>query len=67
MYSVIFVKDGRVAQLVEQCPFKAWVEGSSPSALTRFIKANSLAGRNSYRTDDVENSSTTTIVKTNAG
>jgi hypothetical protein len=26
---------GRVAQLVEQCPFKAWVEGSSPSALTR--------------------------------
>ena len=25
---------GRVAQLVEQCPFKAWVEGSSPSALT---------------------------------
>jgi hypothetical protein len=27
-------QDGRVAQLVEQCPFKAWVEGSSPSALT---------------------------------
>jgi hypothetical protein len=27
-------KSGRVAQLVEQCPFKAWVEGSSPSALT---------------------------------
>ena len=25
---------GCVAQLVEQCPFKAWVEGSSPSALT---------------------------------
>src|SRR5882724_7867530 len=25
---------GRVAQLVEQCPFKAWVLGSSPSALT---------------------------------
>jgi hypothetical protein len=25
---------GRVAQLVEQCPFKAWVDGSSPSALT---------------------------------
>jgi hypothetical protein len=27
---------GRVAQLAEQCPFKAWVDGSSPSALTRF-------------------------------
>ena len=25
---------GRVAQLAEQCPFKAWVDGSSPSALT---------------------------------
>lgn len=25
---------GRVAQLVEQCPFKAWVAGSSPAALT---------------------------------
>jgi hypothetical protein len=33
-YSVIFDEDGRVAQLVEQCPFKAWVEGSNPSALT---------------------------------
>src|SRR5580700_11951519 len=29
---------GRVAQLAEQCPFKAWVDGSSPSALTRFVK-----------------------------
>jgi hypothetical protein len=27
-------EDGRVAQLAEQCPFKAWVDGSSPSALT---------------------------------
>jgi hypothetical protein len=27
-------KCGRVAQLVEQCPFKAWVAGSSPAALT---------------------------------
>ena len=27
-------KVGRVAQLVEQCPFKAWVAGSSPAALT---------------------------------
>jgi hypothetical protein len=25
---------GRVAQLAEQCPFKAWVDGSNPSALT---------------------------------
>jgi hypothetical protein len=27
--------DGRVAQLVEQCPFKAWVAGSNPAALTK--------------------------------
>jgi len=27
-------KVGRVAQLVEQCPFKAWVAGSNPAALT---------------------------------
>src|SRR4051812_50058987 len=27
---------GRVAQLVEQRPFKAWVDGSNPSALTNF-------------------------------
>ena len=26
---------GRVAQLAEQCPFKAWVAGSNPAALTR--------------------------------
>ena len=31
-------KSGRVAQLVEQCPFKAWVAGSSPAALTRISK-----------------------------
>jgi hypothetical protein len=30
---------GRVAQLVEQCPFKAWVDGSSPSALTKNLAA----------------------------
>ena len=30
----VIVKGGRVAQLAEQCPFKAWVDGSSPSALT---------------------------------
>jgi hypothetical protein len=29
-------KGGRVAQLVEQCPFKAWVAGSNPAALTIF-------------------------------
>ena len=29
-------KGGRVAQLVEQCPFKAWVAGSSPAALTKY-------------------------------
>ncbi len=29
-----FEDGGRVAQLVEQCPFKAWVAGSSPAALT---------------------------------
>src|SRR5713101_6430462 len=28
------IESGRVAQLVEQCPFKAWVAGSSPAALT---------------------------------
>ena len=27
---------GRVAQLVEQRPFKAWVAGSIPAALTKF-------------------------------
>jgi hypothetical protein len=26
---------GRVAQLVEQRPFKAWVAGSNPAALTK--------------------------------
>ena len=31
-------KSGRVAQLVEQCPFKAWVAGSSPAALTMISK-----------------------------
>ena len=35
---VSFKDRGRVAQLVEQCPFKAWVAGSSPAALTRFSK-----------------------------
>src|SRR5207248_7782724 len=31
-------RSGRVAQLVEQCPFKAWVAGSSPAALTMISK-----------------------------
>src|SRR4029077_17218016 len=30
---------GRVAQLVEQCPFKAWVAGSNPAALTMFARS----------------------------
>jgi hypothetical protein len=30
-------ESGRVAQLAEQCPFKAWVDGSSPSALTKYF------------------------------
>src|SRR6202011_3255739 len=30
---------GRVAQLVEQCPFKAWVAGSSPAALTKISRS----------------------------
>jgi hypothetical protein len=34
---VLDLKDcGRVAQVVEQCPFKAWVAGSNPAALTSF-------------------------------
>jgi hypothetical protein len=28
---------GRVAQLVEQRPFKAWVAGSIPAALTSYL------------------------------
>jgi len=31
----LIAKVGRVAQLVEQCPFKAWVAGSNPAALTK--------------------------------
>ena len=36
---------GRVAQLVEQCPFKAWVAGSSPAALTKISKYLADFGR----------------------
>ena len=34
---LIKINCGRVAQLVEQCPFKAWVVGSSPTALTTYL------------------------------
>ena len=37
-YCVKFKTCGRVAQLVEQCPFKAWVAGSNPAALTKISK-----------------------------
>jgi hypothetical protein len=36
---------GRVAQLVEQCPFKAWVAGSSPAALTKISRCLEDFGR----------------------
>jgi hypothetical protein len=36
---------GRVAQLVEQRPFKAWVAGSNPAALTTTYLAHALAVR----------------------
>jgi hypothetical protein len=51
-------KSGRVAQVVEQCPFKAWVAGSNPAALTNF---QSLAGDgNRFRS----NTYSTTLQKT---
>jgi hypothetical protein len=37
LYMLDLIEVGRVAQLVEQCPFKAWVAGSSPAALTIFL------------------------------
>ncbi len=36
---------GRVAQLVEQCPFKAWVAGSSPAALTISFQVLGRSGK----------------------
>jgi hypothetical protein len=30
--------------LVEQCPFKAWVAGSNPAALTSFFNDLAVAG-----------------------
>ena len=38
---------GRVAQLVEQRPFKAWVAGSNPAALTivYLLELRVFAGR----------------------
>jgi hypothetical protein len=45
-YMLDLIEVGRVAQLVEQCPFKAWVAGSSPAALTNFLLlVQSLLGR----------------------
>ena len=35
-------KCGPLAQLVEQFPFKEWVDGSSPSGLTKNILFNVL-------------------------
>jgi hypothetical protein len=40
---------GRVAQLVEQCPFKAWVAGSNPAALTKISKHLADFGRVEFR------------------
>jgi hypothetical protein len=40
----LFGQVGRVAQLVEQCPFKAWVAGSNPAALTSSFQALTVAG-----------------------
>ena len=36
---------GRVAQLVEQRPFKAWVAGSIPAALTKISEELANLGR----------------------
>ena len=42
--------DGRVAQVVEQCPFKAWVAGSNPAALTKLtLKNHCLLGHTRNR------------------
>ena len=35
-------KCGPLAQLVEQFPFKEWVDGSSPSGLTKSLKIKIL-------------------------
>jgi hypothetical protein len=43
-------KGGRVAQLVEQCPFKAWVAGSNPAALTKISKHFADFGRVDFST-----------------
>jgi hypothetical protein len=42
------VRSGRVAQLAEQCPFKAWVDGSSPSALTKSFNDFGRAGNRRF-------------------
>jgi hypothetical protein len=55
LWIVLDLKEvGRVAQLVEQCPFKAWVAGSSPAALTTISKYLVNIGRADFghsRTD----------------
>ena len=43
----LIAKVGRVAQLVEQCPFKAWVAGSSPAALTIVFQSLRCSGKSS--------------------
>ena len=35
---------GRVAQVVEQRPFKAWVAGSNPAALTNSYELRAMSG-----------------------
>ncbi len=43
LLDVLNLKDwGRVAQVVEQCPFKAWVAGSNPAALTKVFEVAPL-------------------------
>ena len=38
--NLMLIACGPLAQLVEQFPFKEWVDGSSPSGLTIFIPFN---------------------------
>ena len=55
-WEYVRLKDGgRVAQLVEQCPFKAWVAGSNPAALTKISKHLADFGRVDFGTPDTRN------------
>ena len=38
--NLMLIACGPLAQLVEQFPFKEWVDGSSPSGLTKNIPFN---------------------------